>query len=105
VRGYGGQLGGGRVARHTAHLAPTVRTCLGRVIKPHILDAVREAVSDEALTGWQYSIAVLDRRRRITRELPELFQPVEKKGKCDSSIARIICRPKNRLDRLNYEIQ
>jgi hypothetical protein len=32
-------------------------------------------------------------------KLPELFQPVEKKGKCASSIVRTICRPKNRLDR------
>ncbi|MCK1464860.1 ParB N-terminal domain-containing protein [Bradyrhizobium sp. 2] len=32
----------------TAHWAPTVRTYLGRVTKPHILEAVREAVSDEA---------------------------------------------------------
>ena len=32
----------------TAHWRPTVRTYLGRVTKPHILDAVREAVSDEA---------------------------------------------------------
>jgi ParB family transcriptional regulator, chromosome partitioning protein len=32
----------------TAHWAPTVRTYLGRVTKAHILDAVREAVSDEA---------------------------------------------------------
>jgi ParB family transcriptional regulator, chromosome partitioning protein len=32
----------------TAHWAPTARTYLGRVTKPHILAAVREAVSDEA---------------------------------------------------------
>jgi ParB family chromosome partitioning protein len=32
----------------TAHWTPTVRTYLGRVTKPHILAAVREAVSDEA---------------------------------------------------------
>jgi ParB family chromosome partitioning protein len=32
----------------TAHWAPTVRTYLGRVTKTHIVDAVREAVSDEA---------------------------------------------------------
>jgi ParB family chromosome partitioning protein len=32
----------------TTHWAPTVRTYLGRVTKPHILEAVREAVSDEA---------------------------------------------------------
>jgi ParB family transcriptional regulator, chromosome partitioning protein len=32
----------------TAHWAPTARTYLGRITKPHILDAVREAVSDEA---------------------------------------------------------
>jgi ParB family chromosome partitioning protein len=32
----------------TAHWKPTVRTYLGRVTKPHILAAVREAVSDEA---------------------------------------------------------
>ena len=32
----------------TAHWMPTVRTYLGRVTKPHILAAVREAVSDEA---------------------------------------------------------
>jgi ParB family chromosome partitioning protein len=32
----------------TANWTPTVRTYLGRVIKAHILDAVREAVSDEA---------------------------------------------------------
>ncbi len=32
----------------TAHWTPTVRTYLGRVTKAHILDAVREAVSDEA---------------------------------------------------------
>jgi ParB family chromosome partitioning protein len=31
----------------TAHWTPTVRTYLGRVTKTHILDAVREAVSDE----------------------------------------------------------
>ncbi|TPI78522.1 ParB/RepB/Spo0J family partition protein [Mesorhizobium sp. B2-8-9] len=33
----------------TAHWAPTVRTYLGRVTKAHILDAVREAVSEEAV--------------------------------------------------------
>ena len=32
----------------TAHWIPTARTYLGRVTKPHILAAVREAVSDEA---------------------------------------------------------
>jgi len=32
----------------TAHWVPTARTYLGRVTKPHILAAVREAVSDEA---------------------------------------------------------
>src|SRR5258707_6874248 len=32
----------------TAHWAPTARTYLGRVTKPRILDAVREAVSTEA---------------------------------------------------------
>lgn len=32
----------------TAHWAPTARTYLGRVTKTHILDAVREAVSEEA---------------------------------------------------------
>lgn len=32
----------------TAHWAPTARTYLGRVTKTHILDAVREAVSNEA---------------------------------------------------------
>ena len=32
----------------TAHWAPTVRTYLGRVTKTHILDAVREAVGEEA---------------------------------------------------------
>lgn len=32
----------------TAHWTPTVRTYLGRVTKAHILDAVREAVGDEA---------------------------------------------------------
>ena len=32
----------------TAHWTPTVRTYLGRVTKALILDAVREAVSDEA---------------------------------------------------------
>jgi ParB family chromosome partitioning protein len=32
----------------TAHWRPTARTYLGRVTKPHILAAVREAVSDEA---------------------------------------------------------
>jgi ParB family chromosome partitioning protein len=32
----------------TAHWTPTVRTYLGRVTKPHILTAVREAVSDGA---------------------------------------------------------
>lgn len=32
----------------TAHWTPTVRTYLGRVTKPHILAAVREAVSEEA---------------------------------------------------------
>ena len=32
----------------TAHWTPTVRTYLGRVTKPHILAAVREAVSVEA---------------------------------------------------------
>jgi ParB family chromosome partitioning protein len=32
----------------TAHWSPTARTYLGRVTKTHILDAVREAVSDEA---------------------------------------------------------
>ena len=32
----------------TAHWTPTVRTYLGRITKAHILDAVREAVSDEA---------------------------------------------------------
>jgi ParB family chromosome partitioning protein len=32
----------------TAHWTPTVSTYLGRVTKAHILDAVREAVSDEA---------------------------------------------------------
>ncbi|MVA36374.1 ParB/RepB/Spo0J family partition protein [Agrobacterium vitis] len=32
----------------TAHWTPTVRAYLGRVTKAHILDAVREAVSDEA---------------------------------------------------------
>jgi ParB family transcriptional regulator, chromosome partitioning protein len=32
----------------TAHWAPTARTYFGRVTKSHILDAVREAVSDEA---------------------------------------------------------
>ena len=32
----------------TAYWTPTVRTYLGRVTKAHILDAVREAVSDEA---------------------------------------------------------
>src|SRR5258708_35542671 len=32
----------------TAHWIPTARTYLGRVTKTHILDAVREAVSDEA---------------------------------------------------------
>jgi len=31
-----------------AHWRPTARTYLGRVTKPHILAAVREAVSDEA---------------------------------------------------------
>jgi hypothetical protein len=36
-------------------------------------------------------------------KLPELFQPVEKKGKWASSIARIICLPKNRLDRLELQ--
>ena len=34
----------------TAHWRPTVRTYLGRVTKSRILDAVREAVSDEAAT-------------------------------------------------------
>lgn len=33
----------------TAHWTPTVRTYLGRVTKANILDAVREAVSDEAV--------------------------------------------------------
>lgn len=33
----------------TAHWTPTVRTYLGRVTKAHILDAVREAVSEEAV--------------------------------------------------------
>ena len=32
----------------TGYWRPTVRTYLGRVTKPHILEAVREAVSDEA---------------------------------------------------------
>ncbi|MER9182592.1 ParB/Srx family N-terminal domain-containing protein [Mesorhizobium sp. M0767] len=32
----------------TAHWAPTVRTYLGRITRAHILDAVREAVSEEA---------------------------------------------------------
>jgi ParB family transcriptional regulator, chromosome partitioning protein len=32
----------------TAHWIPTARTYFGRVTKPHILDAVREAVSIEA---------------------------------------------------------
>lgn len=32
----------------TAHWRPTVRTYLGRVTKAHILNAVREAVSEEA---------------------------------------------------------
>lgn len=32
----------------TAHWTPTVRTYLGRITKAHILDAVREAASDEA---------------------------------------------------------
>ena len=32
----------------TAHWKPTARSYLGRVTKPHILDAVREAVGDEA---------------------------------------------------------
>lgn len=32
----------------TAHWTPTVRTYLGRITKAHILDAVREAVSEEA---------------------------------------------------------
>ncbi len=32
----------------TSHWTPTARTYLGRVTKSHILDAVREAVSDEA---------------------------------------------------------
>ncbi len=32
----------------TDHWTPSVRTYLSRVSKPHILDAVREAVSDEA---------------------------------------------------------
>lgn len=32
----------------TAHWTPTVRAYLGRVTKAHILDAVREAVSDAA---------------------------------------------------------
>src|SRR6266702_8475309 len=46
----------------------------------------------------QYSIAVLDREKMGEGELhevPELFQPVEKKGKRASSIARIIYRPEN----------
>ncbi|AWC20960.1 plasmid partitioning protein [Aminobacter sp. MSH1] len=33
----------------TAHWTPTVRTYLGRVTKAHILDVVREAVSEEAV--------------------------------------------------------
>jgi ParB family chromosome partitioning protein len=35
----------------TAHWRPTARTYLGRITKPHILDAVREAVSARPLTG------------------------------------------------------
>ena len=72
----------------TAHWTPTVRTYLGRVTKPHILAAVREAVSDEAAdrmadmkkqdmaeaaeqllvgTGW---LPVLMRTPRAAQEMP-----------------------------------
>lgn len=76
----------------TAHWRPTVRTYLGRVTKPHILDAVREAVSDEAAdrmadmkkqdmaeaaeqllvgTGW---LPVLMRTTRVAQEPAEPAQ-------------------------------
>jgi hypothetical protein len=38
-------------------------------------------------------------------KLPELFQAVEKKGKCASSIARTVSRPKSRLDRTTKMIE
>jgi ParB family transcriptional regulator, chromosome partitioning protein len=40
----------------TAHWTPTARSYLGRVTKAHILDSVREAVSEEAahhITGMK----------------------------------------------------
>jgi hypothetical protein len=54
----------------------------------------------------QYGNAVLDLGRIGERELqkkPELRQLVEKKGKHASSIARIICRTENRLDRVKLQ--
>jgi hypothetical protein len=50
-------------------------------------------------TARQYWMEEESTRTKYVKE-PGLLQPVEKKGKCASSIAPIIWRPKNRLDRL-----
>jgi hypothetical protein len=54
----------------------------------------------------QYSNAVLD-REKLTKanymKVAKIIQPVEKKGKCASSIARIICQANNRLDGLKLQ--
>jgi len=76
----------------TAHWTPTVRTYLGRVTKALILDAVREAVSDEAAdriasmkkqpmadaaeqllagTGWLPPLMRTEQPARFTDEQPE----------------------------------
>jgi hypothetical protein len=51
----------------------------------------------------EYCNAVLD-REKLTKanymKVARFIQPVEKKEKCASSIAGIICRPKNQWDRL-----
>lgn len=76
----------------TAHWTPTVRAYLGRVTKAHILDAVREALGDEAAeqiagkkkqemaekaeqllagTGWLPPLLRTDRRAWLDGEQPE----------------------------------
>ena len=78
-----------------------------------LFDANRAAVSrtrpiapryctHSASTAMQYRIEQKLTKARYTK-LPELFQPVEKNRKCASSRARIVCRPKIRLDR--FELQ
>ncbi len=67
--GDGGQVGGSRIARHDRALDTDRRTYFGRVTKPHILAAVREAVSIEAAER------MADMKKQDTTYRPPLHRP------------------------------